>query len=168
MKRRVLFFGSIILLFSLRITAQVAPSATPQNKTPESAQTVDPQGADVSITANVTIKELKFEAVPNPTVTFFGKPERNSVWEADRQNLPKPAEPGVTYRNVGIQLRIASRFADIDRIVAEALGEVPVADETAKPSTAIKPVTIASTLSAQTKNSAGARRKPSILKRRNK
>jgi hypothetical protein len=39
-------------------------------------------------------------------------------------------EPGVTYRNIGIRLKIVSRFADIERIVAEALGEVPVTDET--------------------------------------
>ncbi len=66
--------------------------------------------------------------VPNPTVEFPSTFERENVWEADRQNLPKPVEPGVTYRNIGIKLRISSRFADIDRIVAEALGEIPVSD----------------------------------------
>jgi heme-binding NEAT domain protein len=37
--------------------------------------------------------------------------------------------PGETYRNVGITLHIRSVFADIDRIVAEALGEVPPSDD---------------------------------------
>jgi hypothetical protein len=78
----------------------------------------------------VTVKELRFEVVPNPTVEFFGKPRRDTVWDAERENLPRPVEPGVTYRNIGIRLKIVSRFADIDRIVAEALGEVPVTDET--------------------------------------
>ena len=50
--------------------------------------------ADVVITANVTARELKFDVVPNPTVEFSGKPERITIWEADRQNLPKPVELG--------------------------------------------------------------------------
>jgi hypothetical protein len=76
----------------------------------------------------VTARELRFEVVPNPKVEFPGKPERTTVWEAERQNLPRPVEPGVTYRNIGIQLKITSVFTDIDRIVAEALGEVPASD----------------------------------------
>jgi hypothetical protein len=77
----------------------------------------------------VTARELKFEAVPDPKVEFTGQPKRDTVWDAERQNLPRPVEPGVTYRNIGIQLIISSRFADIDRIVAEALGEVPITDD---------------------------------------
>ncbi len=92
-------------------------------------KSVKTQSEDISITANVTAKELKFEVVPNPSVEFPGTFERENVWEADRQNLPKPVEPGVTYRNIGIKLRISSRFADIDRIVAEALGEIPVSND---------------------------------------
>ncbi len=56
---------------------------------------------------------------------FTGQPKRETVWDAARQNLPRPVQPGVTYRDIGIQLGITSVFADIDRIVAEALGEVP-------------------------------------------
>lgn len=87
------------------------------------------ESADVSITATVQAKELTFEIVPNPTVEFPGKPERETVWDAIRENLPRPVQPGVTYRDIGIRLKIVSRFADIERIVAEALGEVPVTDE---------------------------------------
>lgn len=83
----------------------------------------------MAITANVTAKELRFDVVPNPTVEFPGNPRRDTVWDAERDNLPRPVEPGVTYRNIGIRLKIVSRFADIERIVAEALGEVPVTDE---------------------------------------
>ena len=94
----------------------------------------DPQveEADIAITANVKARSLVFETVPTPTVEFPGKPARNTVWEAVRENLPTPVEPGVTYRNIGIRLKITSVFRDIDRIVAEALGEVPVS-ENAKP-----------------------------------
>lgn len=100
------------------------PASEPANKPVSEAAKVD----DLSITAMVSARELKFETVPNPTVEFSGKPERVTVWEADRRNLPRPVEPGVTYRNIGIELRISSRFADIERIVAEALGEIPTSD----------------------------------------
>jgi hypothetical protein len=93
------------------------------------ASQVPDESADILIKATVTAKELRFETVPNPTVEFPGKPRRDTVWDAERDNLPRPVEPGVTYRNIGIRLKIASRFADIERIVAEALGEVPITDE---------------------------------------
>jgi hypothetical protein len=105
--------------------AQASP--TPPRPAPARTNEAD-ANADVSITARVTADSLRFEKVPNPRVEFTGKPERVTVWEAERENLPRPVQPGVTYRNVGITLRITSVFADIDRIVAEALGEVPVND----------------------------------------
>ena len=81
-------------------------------------------------TATVTARELKFDEVPNASVEFTGQPRRTTVWDAVRHNLPRPVQPGVTYRDIGIQLVITSVFADIDRIVAEALGEVPRTDDT--------------------------------------
>ena len=87
------------------------------------------KNADISITAHVRARSLKFDVVPNPTVTFFGQPARDTVWEAQRENLPTPVQPGVTYRDIGIRLKITSIFRDIDRIVAEALGEIPVTED---------------------------------------
>lgn len=98
-----------------------------QNARTESRGEAD---ADLSITARVTAESLRFEKVPNPRVEFTGRPERRTVWESDRENLPQEVRPGVTYRDIGITLRITSVFADIDRIVAEALGEVPPSDDT--------------------------------------
>ncbi|HEX8775773.1 MAG TPA: hypothetical protein VF735_19530 [Pyrinomonadaceae bacterium] len=117
---------------SVSVRAQAGDqSATPQAAPPANQQSASQSDSlDLSITANVTARELRFEAVPDPKVEFPGKPERTTVWEAERQNLPRPVEPGVTYRNIGIQLKITSVFADIDRIVAEALGEVPASDTT--------------------------------------
>jgi hypothetical protein len=118
-----------------------ANAQTPANAAPsEKASSVSPDEADIAITANVTARELRFEKVPNPTVVFTGQPQRETVWEADRQNLPRPVRPGETYRDIGIRLRIISVFADIDRIVAEALGELPASDE-AKPTTTSSPMT---------------------------
>jgi hypothetical protein len=99
------------------------PDAAPSPSVPE-------EDADLVIIANVTAKELRFDAVPNPTVEFPGQPKRDTEWSAERTNLPPQVQPGVTYRDIGIRLKIVSRFADIDRIVAEALGEIPTSDDT--------------------------------------
>ncbi|HKO45751.1 MAG TPA: hypothetical protein VJU84_20910 [Pyrinomonadaceae bacterium] len=89
----------------------------------------DVQEADIAIIADIRAESLLFEAVPNPKVEFPGNQKLKTTWEAFRDNLPKPVQPGVTYRNIGIRLKITSAFADIDRIVSEALGEVPVSQD---------------------------------------
>lgn len=91
------------------------------------------ESADLAITAYVTARELSFETVPNTSVEFTGSHQRDTLWDAERQNLPRPVQPGVTYRDIGIRLKITSVFADIDRIVAEALGEVPASSGDASP-----------------------------------
>jgi hypothetical protein len=114
-----------------RTQGQSRPAATrpsPQRQaTP--LETEADAGADVSITARVTADSLRFEKVPNPRVEFTGKQKRETAWESERENLPQQVRPGETYRNIGITLHIRSVFADIDRIVAEALGEVPKSED---------------------------------------
>ena len=120
-----------------RPAAATQPKAKPAAQAPREPELKierlppDPavEAADIAITANVRARSLMFETVPNPTVTFPGSHARDTVWEAQRENLPTPVEPGVTYRNIGIRLKITSVFRDIDRIVAEALGEVPVQND---------------------------------------
>ena len=108
--------------------AQKEAPAPPMPILPDIRNDPDVEAADVALIANVTIEELRFDAVPNPTVEFLGKPKTSNIWHADRFNLPDQVQPGVTYRNVGIRLKITSRLADIERIVSEALGEVPIND----------------------------------------
>jgi hypothetical protein len=120
---------------SRRAAQSSTPNQSPQSNAQSSTSNADDANADLSITAHVTARELRFEKVPNPKVEFTGKPQRETVWEAERENLPGEVQPGVTYRNIGIRLRITSVFADIDRIVAEALGEIPTSDDT-QPATA--------------------------------
>jgi hypothetical protein len=105
-----------------------APAASTQTSAAQQGSSSS-SDADLSITAHVTARELRFEVVPEPKVEFTGKPKRTTLWEAERQNLPRPVQPGVTYRDIGIQLKITSVFADIDRIVAEALGEIPPSED---------------------------------------
>lgn len=109
----------------------VKSQATPESEVQLESLPPDPsvENADISITAHVRARSLKFDAVPNPTVEFPGQPARDTVWDAVRENLPTPVAPGVTYRNIGIRLKITSVFRDIDRIVAEALGEVPLPED---------------------------------------
>ncbi len=108
------------------------PSGPTQTRDAQQTPRVEESGAqpDLSITARVTADSLRFEKVPDPKVEFTGRPRRETVWKSDRENLPQQVQPGVTYRDIGITLRITSVFADIDRIVAEALGEVPASDDT--------------------------------------
>jgi hypothetical protein len=119
------------------------PASQPRERGGQSAEQPPQTGgagaqADLSITARVTARELRFERVPNPKVEFTGRPRRETLWESERENLPAQVQPGVTYRDIGITLRITSVFADIDRIVAEALGEVPASDDS-KPRQAAPP-----------------------------
>ena len=103
------------------------PAAPQQQQQRDDASAASTGESDLSITARVTARELLFRKVPNPRVEFPGRHERRTLWEAERENLPEQVQPGVTYRDIGIRLRITSVFADIERIVAEALGEVPPA-----------------------------------------
>jgi hypothetical protein len=112
--------------------AKAEPAGPPMPVLPDIRSDADVLNADVAIIANVTAKELRFEVVPNPTVEFLGKDKTKTIWHADRYNLPDKIEPGVTYRNIGIRLKITSRLAEIERIVAEALGEVPITDVAVK------------------------------------
>lgn len=108
------------------------PAATrpaPQRQAQTPLESEADANADLSITARVTADSLRFEKVPNPRVEFTGRPQRETAWESERENLPPQVRPGETYRNVGITLHIRSVFADIDRIVAEALGELPRSDD---------------------------------------
>lgn len=122
-------------------TTQSTQATTQANQDTASDELIE--SGDVVITATIRASSLRFDVVPNPKVEFFGKPDRITVWEAERINLPTPVQPGVTYRDIGIKLKIVSRFRDIERIVAEALGEIPVTDDVStqppKPSTPPQP-----------------------------
>lgn len=54
--------------------------------------------------------ELRFDEPPETEVRFFGEPGHESASGSDRTNLPENVEPGVTYRDVRIHYRLASRL----------------------------------------------------------
>ena len=76
--------------------------------------TGEPQNPDISLDADVRMRELCFDKAPNPEVRFRGNTRRNSVWGSRRENLPDEVREGVVYRNAGVRLRIASEVVDGD------------------------------------------------------
>lgn len=124
--RPVFYFGALMLLISLASssTAQTRrEQRRPQTAPQPPARTSANESADISITATVTARELKFEVVANSTVDFSGTFARDTVWDAERENLPRPVEPGVIYRNISVRLVITSIFPEPERVVSEALNE---------------------------------------------
>jgi len=70
-----------------------------------------PEKPDIEFTADVKARELRFEEVPQTEVRFPGRPERESVSGTERENLPEEVEPGITYRDPRVRLRIATALA---------------------------------------------------------
>ena len=58
--------------------------------------------------------QLRFDERPQTEVCFFGEPGHESASGSDRTNLPERVEPGVTYRDVRVDYRLASRLASVD------------------------------------------------------
>ncbi len=78
--------------------------------TPEEKRLDSLENPDVEISARVKSRELRFEEVPETGTRFRGSPGRESVSGTERENLPDEVESGVTYRDSGIRLRIASEL----------------------------------------------------------
>ena len=126
MKKYLFPLGFFILLSGFSAYTQTPPPVSQKSEDQTVAKTgveADEENSDLVITATVRARELKFEIVPDPKVEFPGRADRQTVWDSDRENLPEKVEPGVTYRDIGIRLRIYSRFAEIQRIVLEAIDE---------------------------------------------
>ncbi len=68
--------------------------------------------ADIELTASAKAMELEFRETPETEVRFSGSPGHESVSQDARRNLPETVQPGVTYRDVEIDYRLAARIAD--------------------------------------------------------
>ena len=77
--------------------------------------TGNPRNPDIALDADVRMRELHFEEVPEPEVFFRGNTARNSVWESRRENLPDEVQEGVIYRSAEVRLRIATEMVNSDR-----------------------------------------------------
>jgi hypothetical protein len=72
------------------------------------------ESPDIEFTADVKAREMRFGKVPETEVQFWGRPERASVSETERKNLPEEVRRGVTYRNFSVRLRIATELIDAE------------------------------------------------------
>ena len=84
--------------------AQPSPQPSPL---PSPEQAAEP---DLSISATVKWRSLRFDVVGTPRVELRGV---EGVWEAERINLPRPVQPGVTYRDGEVRLRIHVSLAEM-------------------------------------------------------
>ena len=83
-------------------------------------------------------KDLRFDQVGTPKVEFSGNPGNETVWRADRENLPTPVQPGVTYQDGGIRLVISSRFRELVRAL-EGIAASPSPSPSVAPSASPSP-----------------------------
>ena len=72
------------------------------------------ENPEIDFTANVKAQKLRFDEVPKTKVRFWGHPERDSVSDTERRNLPEGVRRGVTYRDVSVRLRIASELVNAE------------------------------------------------------
>jgi hypothetical protein len=62
-----------------------------------------PENPDIEFTAEVKTRELRFDEVPDTEV--------HPAPHTERENLPEEVQPGITYRNASVRLRIANEVS---------------------------------------------------------
>ncbi len=72
------------------------------------------ENPDISFTANVKARELRFDEAPETKVRFWGDPDSDSVSGTERKNLPEEVRQDIVYRDVSVRLRIASELRDTE------------------------------------------------------
>jgi hypothetical protein len=71
-----------------------------------------PRAADIELVASVEAAKLRFDESPETEVRSFGEPWDESASGSDRVNLPEKVEPDMTYRNVRVEYRLATRLVE--------------------------------------------------------
>jgi hypothetical protein len=69
----------------------------------------DEPDPDVAIVACARAAAVRFHARPQVATSFPGTGQRDSTQVTTRRNVADPVEPGVTYEDVRVRTRIASR-----------------------------------------------------------
>jgi hypothetical protein len=65
--------------------------------------------ADITFTAEIRAKQLRFGEVPETRTRFTGVPAYQSASGSDRANLPERVEKDVTYRGVRVGYWLAAK-----------------------------------------------------------
>ncbi|MEX2271776.1 MAG: hypothetical protein WD690_09910 [Vicinamibacterales bacterium] len=99
---------------------------------PKSVSPLSELDADLVFTATVRFDSLTVERTGAPTVEFSGALLDRTEWTVERINLPATLEPGVTYRNGGIRLRVLATFKTAEAFL-QALDALKAQAAAAKP-----------------------------------
>jgi hypothetical protein len=106
---RLRITGLMTALFAALAAAPAAAqlACAPASSRTDSAAATPARPPDVLIVATASIAQLRFESEPRTQVRATGCPGAESVVTTQRQNLPDPVQPGVTYRDVrvGVEIR---------------------------------------------------------------
>ena len=84
-----------------------------------------PANADITVTARVRARQLRFRELPQSSTEFTGAPEHESASGSDRVNLPERVEKDVCYRDVKVDYWLAAAL----RYPAEAAAQSATAPE---------------------------------------
>lgn len=106
--------GVLLTLFPCAAKAQqpldVRPSIPLDSLVSEPLQSRPSTRPTVEVRAAVRASELRFEARPRATVRAWACPGVDTV-HVERNGLPDPVEPGVTYRNVSASIQVHAALA---------------------------------------------------------
>jgi hypothetical protein len=94
------------------------PPCPPARSAPDSIRGTRPE---VVLRGKVTAKELRFASQPQVSVQVRGCPGLDTTRLSVRTNLPKPVQPGVTYRDVQLDFQLSAWLRDIDCAIGRAL-----------------------------------------------
>jgi hypothetical protein len=75
--------------------------------------------ADITVTARLRARRLRFGEVPQTSTEFTGTPGHESASGSDRVNLPERVAKDITYRHVRVDYRLAAAL----RFPAEAAAQ---------------------------------------------
>ncbi len=67
-----------------------------------------PDNADITVTARVRARRLRFIEVPQTSTEFTGTPGHESASGSDRANLPERVERDVAYHDVWVDYWLAA------------------------------------------------------------
>ena len=92
-------------LLATLLSLLAAPARGQVAGCPPGAPADSARPADVVIIASAQIDQLRFESAPQLRLSLLGC---DSVRVTERRNLPRPVQPGVTYRDVAVGIEIRS------------------------------------------------------------
>jgi hypothetical protein len=105
-----------VLVIAL-LASSVARSALAQTERDVCRPAADTARAAIRLEASARVETLRLDA-PTSAVAAVRPCNAPGAVHTRRENLPEPAQPGVTYRNVAVRVRITAEPAIVCRLAA--------------------------------------------------